>query len=253
MIALANRMAPEHLVVDDETTAAAVGRAAPSSSARTPRRSPATTRSGRTTSFRPAGPPGFAADSAPLISCESFGAARDAGGAPAPGADRTDARARRRARRARGIHRSEGSVSEGYNRPAPTGDGLRLHLNENTAGCSPKVLEALASSRPPMSRSTPTTTASTARPRRTRRARGSPAARQRPRRRHPDGDAGRAARRAPDGRSRSSRRDARVRHVCDHRARVRRRGGERGAREDFEFPLDERPRRRSRRAPGWCS
>jgi histidinol-phosphate aminotransferase len=36
-------------------------------------------------------------------------------------------------------------VSEGYTRPAPTGDGLRLHLNENTAGCSPKVLEALAS------------------------------------------------------------------------------------------------------------
>jgi histidinol-phosphate aminotransferase len=35
-------------------------------------------------------------------------------------------------------------VSEGYNRPAPTGAGLRLHLNENTAGCSPKVLEALA-------------------------------------------------------------------------------------------------------------
>lgn len=35
-------------------------------------------------------------------------------------------------------------MSEGYNRPAPTGDGLRLHLNENTAGCSPKVLDALA-------------------------------------------------------------------------------------------------------------
>jgi histidinol-phosphate aminotransferase len=35
-------------------------------------------------------------------------------------------------------------VNEGYQRPAPTGDGLRLHLNENTSGCSPKVLEALA-------------------------------------------------------------------------------------------------------------
>ena len=35
-------------------------------------------------------------------------------------------------------------MSEAYNRPAPTGDGLRLHLNENTAGCSPRVLEALA-------------------------------------------------------------------------------------------------------------
>ena len=31
-----------------------------------------------------------------------------------------------------------------YQRPAPTGDSLRLHLNENTSGCSPKVLEALA-------------------------------------------------------------------------------------------------------------
>ena len=31
-----------------------------------------------------------------------------------------------------------------YRRPPPTGDGLRLHLNENTAGCSPKVLEAIA-------------------------------------------------------------------------------------------------------------
>jgi histidinol-phosphate aminotransferase len=35
-------------------------------------------------------------------------------------------------------------VSNTYQRPAPTGDGLRLHLNENTAGCSPRVLEALA-------------------------------------------------------------------------------------------------------------
>lgn len=35
-------------------------------------------------------------------------------------------------------------MTESYKRPAPTGDGLRLHLNENTAGCSPKVLEALA-------------------------------------------------------------------------------------------------------------
>ena len=35
-------------------------------------------------------------------------------------------------------------MSNTYHRPAPTGDGLRLHLNENTAGCSPKVLEALA-------------------------------------------------------------------------------------------------------------
>ena len=36
-----------------------------------------------------------------------------------------------------------------YRRPPPTGDGLRLHLNENTAGCSPKVLEAIARGDPP--------------------------------------------------------------------------------------------------------
>ena len=35
-------------------------------------------------------------------------------------------------------------MNEPYQRPAGTGDGLRLHLNENTAGCSPRVLEALA-------------------------------------------------------------------------------------------------------------
>lgn len=35
-----------------------------------------------------------------------------------------------------------------YHRPPPTGDGLRLHLNENTAGCSPKVLEAIARLKP---------------------------------------------------------------------------------------------------------
>jgi histidinol-phosphate aminotransferase len=35
-----------------------------------------------------------------------------------------------------------------YRRPPPTGDGLRLHFNENTAGCSPKVLEAIARLKP---------------------------------------------------------------------------------------------------------
>jgi histidinol-phosphate aminotransferase len=35
-------------------------------------------------------------------------------------------------------------VRQEYQRPRPTGNGLRLHLNENTAGCSPKVLAALA-------------------------------------------------------------------------------------------------------------
>jgi histidinol-phosphate aminotransferase len=32
----------------------------------------------------------------------------------------------------------------GYERPAAAAGGLRLHLNENTAGCSPLVLEAIA-------------------------------------------------------------------------------------------------------------
>ncbi|MBI4475951.1 MAG: hypothetical protein HY654_02190 [Acidobacteria bacterium] len=34
-------------------------------------------------------------------------------------------------------------MSEHYHRPAEVAGGLRLHLNENTAGCSPRVLEAL--------------------------------------------------------------------------------------------------------------
>jgi len=36
-------------------------------------------------------------------------------------------------------------VIEKYQKPAELYDGLRLHQNENTGGCSPKVLEALAS------------------------------------------------------------------------------------------------------------
>jgi len=35
-----------------------------------------------------------------------------------------------------------------YQKPAEMYDGLRLHQNENTGGCSPKVLEALAALRP---------------------------------------------------------------------------------------------------------
>ena len=34
---------------------------------------------------------------------------------------------------------------EKYRKPAELYDGLRLHQNENTGGCSPKVLAALAS------------------------------------------------------------------------------------------------------------
>jgi histidinol-phosphate aminotransferase len=39
-------------------------------------------------------------------------------------------------------------VIEKYQKPAELYDGLRLHQNENTGGCSPKVLAALASLRP---------------------------------------------------------------------------------------------------------
>ena len=35
------------------------------------------------------------------------------------------------------------STSSQYQREPELGDGLRLHLNENTGGCSPKVIEAL--------------------------------------------------------------------------------------------------------------
>ena len=36
----------------------------------------------------------------------------------------------------------------GHQMPAELYDGLRLHQNENTGGCSPRVLEALARLRP---------------------------------------------------------------------------------------------------------
>jgi histidinol-phosphate/aromatic aminotransferase/cobyric acid decarboxylase-like protein len=35
-----------------------------------------------------------------------------------------------------------------YEKPAELYDGLRLHQNENTGGCSPRVIEALARLRP---------------------------------------------------------------------------------------------------------
>ena len=35
-----------------------------------------------------------------------------------------------------------------YQKPAELYDGLRLHQNENTGGCSPRVIEALAGLRP---------------------------------------------------------------------------------------------------------
>src|SRR6185436_10870767 len=35
-----------------------------------------------------------------------------------------------------------------YDKPPELYDGLRLHQNENTGGCSPRVIEALAALRP---------------------------------------------------------------------------------------------------------
>ena len=40
------------------------------------------------------------------------------------------------------------AVMSQYQKPAELYDGLRLHQNENTGGCSPRVLEALAALRP---------------------------------------------------------------------------------------------------------
>src|SRR5205085_9431458 len=54
--------------------------------------------------------------------------------------------ARRRPHRARGIDPGACPMSK-YQKPAELYDGLRLHQNENTAGCSPRVLEALATLR----------------------------------------------------------------------------------------------------------
>src|SRR3954462_8657791 len=43
---------------------------------------------------------------------------------------------------------SEPSVKSQYEKPAELYDGLRLHQNENTRGCSPRVIEALARLQP---------------------------------------------------------------------------------------------------------
>src|SRR5439155_14979558 len=62
-------------------------------------------------------------------------------------ADDSAARARGRARGARRIDRGP-SVKDHYQKPPELYDGLRLHQNENTGGCSPRVLAALARLRP---------------------------------------------------------------------------------------------------------
>src|SRR5207244_8129553 len=80
------------------------------------------------------------------------GAARHARRPRASRADDSAARARRRPRRARAVNRSpaEEALSPDmshYQKPPELYDGLRLHQNENTGGCSPHVLDALATLR----------------------------------------------------------------------------------------------------------
>src|SRR5207248_5256432 len=78
---------------------------------------------------------------------------RDVGAADHPrrteasGAVDSRARPRRRASCACRVDRGP-LVMKKYQKPAELYDGLRLHQNENTGGCSPRVLESLASLRP---------------------------------------------------------------------------------------------------------
>ena len=143
-VALANRMAPEHLVVDDEATAATVTRAgaifigqhtaqvagdyAIGSNHVLPTGGAARLRGGL-----------HAADFVRVVSVQRVTAA----GLKSAGTHRARAGAGRGADRARAVHDCEGRVSQAYQHPVTAAGALRLHLNENTAGCSPKVLEAL--------------------------------------------------------------------------------------------------------------
>src|SRR5690606_29786866 len=68
--------------------------------------------------------------------------ADDAGRPAGAGPDRRHAGAPGGARGARAIDRGAPPVT--YVRPPDRAGALRLHLNENTGGCSPAVLEAIA-------------------------------------------------------------------------------------------------------------
>ena len=167
-IALANRLAPEHLVVDRESLdpGSADGRRR----LRRPvcgaggrrlrhrlepraadRRRGAVSRRPERRRFRP----------------RDERAAGHSCGPRAPGANRRAAGARRRTDRARRIDRGSSMKSKPsalspqpstasaqpspkaqYVKPPERYDGLRLHQNENTRGCSPRVIEALARLRP---------------------------------------------------------------------------------------------------------
>ncbi len=143
-MALANRMAPEHLVVDDEATAAKVTRAgaifigrhtaqvagdyAIGSNHVLPTGGAARLRGGL-----------HAADFVRVVSVQRVTAA----GLEVAGTHRARPGVGRGADRARAVHDCEGRVSQAYQHPVTAAGALRLHLNENTAGCSPKVVEAL--------------------------------------------------------------------------------------------------------------
>ena len=226
---LANRIAPEHLVVDREAlmrrpivagavfvgpfTAQAAGDYATGSNHVLPTSGAARFRGGlERRRLRP----------------RHGGAAGHPGGPAAAGADDRAAGARGRTARARRIDRGSPVMTE-YDKPPELYAGLRLHQNENTGGCSPRVLEALARLTPSRSAVYPPYAGDGRRLRRARRRRpGRLLAGQRARRRHPGGR-GRAicgqpatARSARSSflnrRSRSSKFDAEVRRRTRRRA-----------------------------------
>ena len=134
--------APEHLVCDDERMAARVKCAAPSSSEPMRPRSPATTPSGRITCCRRAALPVFAegCNTADFVRVSTV--------------QRLTRRGLRRLAPTvialairRGCARHAASIevraAMSYHRPADREGALRLHLNENTGGCSPEVLAAV--------------------------------------------------------------------------------------------------------------
>ena len=261
-IALANRMAPEHLVVDDETAGrggALRGRHLHRRVHRAGRRRLRHRIEPRAADRRRRAVPRRAERR--RLRARRLGAARDRRGlrgiaqtiVTLAHAEGLTAHARRsRATRCPAARPRERIDPQTRGSRVPTAyhrlqrrrrDGaLRLHLNENTAGCSPKVLEALARAAATDVAFYPDYDAVVAESRRlSGRATRSPAAHQRPRRRHPRCD---GRRRSCDGSRWLStagrdRPDAGVRHV---RVSVRGRSAARVVRVpprgDFEFPLD---------------
>ena len=155
-IALANRLAPEHLVVDRESltrrpltagavfvgpcTAQAAGDYATGSNHVLPTAGAARFRGGLS-----------AADFVRVMSVQRVtraGLATLAPTDPAAGARRRADGARRIDRGAPVTPSTEPSAKAQYEKPPELYDGLRLHQNENTGGCSPRVIEALARLRP---------------------------------------------------------------------------------------------------------